>query len=131
MPLFRTILVADDEPSIRHILTLVLTGHGYDVRAVADGEDALKELAARDYDVLLCDVRMPKKDGLVVLREALASHPALTAVVMSAYGSQEQALQAVAAARSTTSRSHSNRTKSSSSSERRRSGSGWFARTGG
>ncbi|QDE70666.1 sigma-54-dependent transcriptional regulator [Myxococcus xanthus] len=97
MPLFRTILVADDEPSIRHILTLVLTGHGYEVRAVADGEDALKELAARDYDVLLCDVRMPKKDGLVVLREALASHPALTAVVMSAYGSQEQALQAVAA----------------------------------
>ncbi|NOK02014.1 MULTISPECIES: sigma-54 dependent transcriptional regulator [Myxococcus] len=97
MPLFRTILVADDEPSIRHILTLVLTGHGYEVRAVADGEDALKELAARDYDVLLCDVRMPKKDGLSVLREALVEHPAITAVVMSAYGSQEQALQAVAA----------------------------------
>jgi len=96
MSLFRSILVADDEPSIRHILTLVLTGHGYEVRAVADGEDALKELAARDYDVLLCDVRMPKKDGLSVLREALAAHPALTVVVMSAYGSQEQALQAVA-----------------------------------
>ncbi|WP_434347842.1 sigma-54-dependent transcriptional regulator [Myxococcus virescens] len=97
MPLFRTILVADDEPSIRHILTLVLTGHGYEVRAVADGEDALKELAARDYDVLLCDVRMPRKDGLAVLREALVAHPAITVVVMSAYGSQEQALQAVAA----------------------------------
>ncbi|GEL70623.1 acetoacetate metabolism regulatory protein AtoC [Myxococcus virescens] len=63
---------------------------------MADGEDALKELAARDYDVLLCDVRMPKKDGLSVLREALAAQPSLTAVVMSAYGSQEQALQAVA-----------------------------------
>jgi len=97
MPLFRSILVADDEPSIRHILTLVLTDRGYDVRAVADGEEALKELAARDYDVLLCDVRMPRKDGLAVLREARGAHPGLTVVVMSAYGSQEQALEAVSA----------------------------------
>ena len=95
MSLFRTILVADDEPSIRHILTLVLTDSGYEVRAVADGDEALRELAARDYDVLLCDVRMPKKDGLNVLREALSAHPGLTVVVMSAYGSQEQALEAV------------------------------------
>ncbi|MCE9667375.1 sigma-54 dependent transcriptional regulator [Myxococcus stipitatus] len=97
MPLFRSILVADDEPSIRHILTLVLTDRGYDVRAVADGDEALKELAARDYDVLLCDVRMPRKDGLAVLREARGAHPGLTVVVMSAYGSQEQALEAVSA----------------------------------
>ncbi|MBZ4422716.1 sigma-54 dependent transcriptional regulator [Myxococcus sp. RHSTA-1-4] len=97
MSLFRTILVADDEPSIRHILTLVLTDRGYDVRAVSDGDEALRELAARDYDVLLSDVRMPKKDGLSVLREALAVHPGLTVVVMSAYGSQEQALEAVSA----------------------------------
>ncbi len=65
MPTFRSILVADDEPSIRHVLTLVLTEHGYEVRAVADGDEALRELAARSYDVLLSDVRMPKRDGLV------------------------------------------------------------------
>ncbi|MBZ4394616.1 sigma-54 dependent transcriptional regulator [Myxococcus sp. MISCRS1] len=97
MSLFRSILVADDEPSIRHILTLVLTDRKYEVRAVADGEEALRELAARDYDVLLCDVRMPRKDGLTLLREAQAAHPGLTVVVMSAYGSQEQALEAVSA----------------------------------
>jgi two-component system, NtrC family, response regulator AtoC len=97
MPTFRSILVADDEPSIRHVLTLVLTEHGYEVRAVADGEEALRELAARSYDVLLCDVRMPKRDGLSVLRQALAEHPGLTVLVMSAYGSQEQALEAVGA----------------------------------
>jgi two-component system response regulator AtoC len=97
MPTFRSILVADDEPSIRHVLTLVLTEHGYEVRAVADGEEALRELAARSYDVLLTDVRMPKRDGLSVLRQAIASHPELTVLVMSAYGSQEQALEAVAA----------------------------------
>jgi two-component system response regulator AtoC len=97
MALFRSILVADDEPSVRHVLTLVLSGLGYDVRAVADGEEALRELSARSYDVLLCDVRMPRRDGLSVLRQALAEHPGLTVVVMSAYGSQEQALEAVGA----------------------------------
>ncbi|HEX5748700.1 MAG TPA: sigma-54 dependent transcriptional regulator [Archangium sp.] len=97
MALFRSILVADDEPSVRHVLTLVLSGLGYEVRAVADGEEALRELSARGYDVLLCDVRMPRRDGLSVLRQALAEHPGLTVVVMSAYGSQEQALEAVGA----------------------------------
>ncbi|QRN99705.1 sigma-54-dependent Fis family transcriptional regulator [Archangium violaceum] len=97
MALFRSILVADDEPSVRHVLTLVLSGLGYEVRAVSDGEEALRELAARGYDVLLCDVRMPRLDGLSLLRQALAEHPGLTVVVMSAYGSQEQALEAVGA----------------------------------
>ncbi|HYO68312.1 MAG TPA: sigma-54 dependent transcriptional regulator, partial [Archangium sp.] len=97
MALFRSILVADDEPSVRHVLTLVLSGLGYEVRAVADGEEALRELSARGYDVLLCDVRMPRRDGLSVLRQALVEHPGLTVVVMSAYGSQEQALEAVGA----------------------------------
>ena len=97
MALFRSILVADDEPSVRHVLTLVLSGHGYEVRAVSDGEEALRELAARHYDVLLCDVRMPRLDGLSLLRQALAEHSGLTVVVMSAYGSQEQALEAVGA----------------------------------
>ena len=97
MALFRSILIADDEPSVRHVLTLVLSDLGYEVRAVADGEEALRELAARAYDVLLCDVRMPRRDGLSVLRQALSEHPGLTVVVMSAYGSQEQALEAVGA----------------------------------
>ncbi|WNG44973.1 sigma-54-dependent Fis family transcriptional regulator [Archangium minus] len=97
MALFRSILVADDEPSVRHVLTLVLSGLGYEVRAVADGEEALRELSVRGYDVLLCDVRMPKRDGLSLLRQALVEHPGLTVVVMSAYGSQAQALEAVGA----------------------------------
>src|SRR5919106_1193978 len=50
MSTFRSVLVADDEPSIRHVLTLVLADKGYEVRAVADGDEALRELAARPYD---------------------------------------------------------------------------------
>ena len=97
MPLFRTVLVADDEPSIRHVLSLVLTDHGYDVRAVADGEEALRELSARPYDVVISDVRMPKVDGMTLLQKAIEKWPELTFLVMSAYGSQDQALAAVQA----------------------------------
>src|SRR5262249_41533385 len=96
MALFRSILVADDEPSIRHVLSLVLTDHGYEVRAVADGDEALRELAARPYDVVISDVRMPKVDGLTLLHRALETWPGLTFLVISAYGSQDAALQAVA-----------------------------------
>src|SRR6476619_7282714 len=97
MPLFRSVLVADDEASIRHVLSLVLTDHGYEVRAVSDGEEALRELAARPYDVVISDVRMPKLDGLTLLKKASEQWPELTFIVMSAYGSQEAALEAVAA----------------------------------
>ncbi len=96
MATFRNILIADDEPSIRHVLSLVLTERGYDVRAVADGEEALKELSSRAYDVVISDVRMPRLDGLALLEKALALVPDLTFVVMSAYGSNDVALQAVA-----------------------------------
>src|SRR5919197_3523847 len=94
MPTFRSILVADDEPSIRHVLTLVLADKGYEVRSVSDGAEALRELAARSYDAVICDVRMPRVDGLELLRRAHKDWPDLTFVVMSAYGSPESALEA-------------------------------------
>jgi len=97
MSILRSVLVADDEASLRHVLTLVLQGQGYEVRAVCNGEEALAELEARDYDAVISDVRMPKVDGLTVLRKALARQPDLTFVVMSAYGQPDAALAAVAA----------------------------------
>jgi two-component system response regulator AtoC len=97
MSILRSVLVADDEASLRHVLTLVLQGQGYDVRAVSNGEEALAELEARDYDAVISDVRMPKVDGLTVLRKALTRQPDLTFVVMSAYGQPDAALAAVAA----------------------------------
>ncbi len=97
MGTFQSVLVVDDEVSIRHVLTLVLTANGYEVRAVGDGEEALKELQARPYDVMISDVRMPKLDGLALLGKALAVSPELTVLVMSAYGAKDQALEAVGA----------------------------------
>src|SRR5512140_183433 len=93
----RSILIADDEESIRHVLTVLLSERGYDVRAVADGEEALRELSARDYDALVTDVRMPKLDGLALVRAAQAASPETTIIVMSAYGSHELAIEALKA----------------------------------
>ena len=94
---FRTVLVVDDEESLRHLLTVILRDRGYDVRAVGSAEDALKELAARDYDLVLTDLRLPGRDGLALVREVHALDPALTVVVMTAYGSHETAVEAMKA----------------------------------
>ena len=96
MPL-RSILIADDEESIRHVLTVLLAGRGYEARAVANGEEALQELAAREYDALVTDVRMPRLSGLELVPKALAVAPELTIIVMSAYGSHELAIEAMKA----------------------------------
>jgi two-component system response regulator AtoC len=94
---FNHVLVVDDEESMRHLLTVILTDRGYEVRAVSNGEDALRELSSRDYDLVLSDVRMPRMDGLVLLRRALELHPALTFIVMSAYGTHDTAIEAMKA----------------------------------
>ncbi len=94
---FQNVLVVDDEEAMRHLLTVILTDRGYDVRAVSNGEDALRELAAREYDLVLSDVRMPRMDGLELVRRALELHPALTFIVMSAYGNHDTAIEAMKA----------------------------------
>jgi two-component system response regulator AtoC len=94
---FRSVLIVDDEEPMRHLLALVLRERGYDVRAVSNGEEALKELAARDYDLVLSDLRMPRMDGLQLLAALREQHPHLTVIVMSAYGSHDTALEAMKA----------------------------------
>ncbi len=94
---FRSILVVDDDPAMRHLLSVILTDHGWEARAVASAPDALRELEARDVDLVLTDVRMPGMDGLALLREIQRLRPELTVIVMSAYGAQDAALEAMKA----------------------------------
>jgi len=93
----RSILIADDEESIRHVLATLLGERGYEVRAVADGEEALRELSARDYDALVTDVRMPRLNGLELVKAAQSASPDTTVIVMSAYGSHDLAIEAMKA----------------------------------
>ncbi|HEY6005145.1 MAG TPA: sigma-54 dependent transcriptional regulator [Anaeromyxobacter sp.] len=94
---FRTILIVDDEASMRHLLSAILKDRGYEPRAVSSAEDALKEIAAQDVDLVLTDVRMPGMGGLALVRELQRVAPQVLVVVMSAYGSHEAALEAMKA----------------------------------
>src|SRR5947209_8240095 len=93
----RSILIVDDEEPIRQVLTEVLGGSGYVVRAAADGEEALRELSANDYDAVVTDVRMPRMDGLSLVRAIQQVAPDSTVIVMSAYGSHDLAIEAMKA----------------------------------
>jgi DNA-binding response OmpR family regulator len=62
----KRILVVDDEPSIRALLTVLLQKQGHEVEAVADGRTAVDRVSAKRYGVILLDVRMPDMSGLEV-----------------------------------------------------------------
>jgi two-component system response regulator AtoC len=94
---FRTVLVVDDEEPLRQLLAVILRDRGYEARCVGSGEEALRELAARDYDLVLTDVRMPRLDGIALTRAILERQPAATVIVMSAYGSHDAAIEAMKA----------------------------------
>ncbi len=89
------VLVADDERLLRASLCEYLADSGYEVEGVADGQAALERLDARDYDVLLTDLRMPRLDGMTLLRRVAERHPQTSALVMTAYASVETAVEAL------------------------------------
>jgi two-component system response regulator AtoC len=89
------VLVIDDEESIRHMLTLLLRKEGYEVRAVGDGQEGLKELLVGGFDLVLCDVRMPTLDGMGLLDELTRRGINTTVIIMSAFGNREVALEAI------------------------------------
>ena len=89
------IVIVDDELGLRHTLSLILGNEGHETRAAENGDVALKMLADRDADLVLCDVRMPGIDGLAFLdRYRTAGGRALT-IMMSAYGDDDDALEAI------------------------------------
>ena len=89
------VLVVDDEENIRHMLGLVLSKEGYEVRAVDNGEEALKELVAGHWDMVLTDLRMPNMGGHALLAEIKERGLETTVIVMSAYGDVDTALDAI------------------------------------
>ena len=90
-----TILIADDEKAIRKSLRDILEYEKYTVDEAADGAEALKMLKNKTYDLVLCDVKMPKKDGMEVLEAAMDINPDLPFVMISGHGNVETAVEAV------------------------------------
>ncbi|MFA0963139.1 sigma-54-dependent transcriptional regulator [Roseivirga sp. BDSF3-8] len=88
------ILIIDDEKSIRSTLREILEYEKFKVDEAADGEEGLAKLKKKDYDVALCDIRMPKMDGLEVLDHALKLGKETQFIMISAHGTIETAVEA-------------------------------------
>src|SRR4051794_36769489 len=89
------ILVADDEQNLRRVLAALLRRDGHEVVQAASGLEAIDRLA--DVDVVITDLRMPGADGMEVLRTASKNHPHVPVIMITAYGSVGQAVEAIKA----------------------------------
>jgi two-component system, NtrC family, response regulator PilR len=93
----RSILVVDDEPDLRTLYELTLLREGYDVEIAGTVEDALLHLKERTYSILITDMRLPDGTGLDLLRSLEAGNRREKAIVITAYGSAENAVEALKA----------------------------------
>lgn len=91
----RTILIVDDEKAIRKTLTEILSYEGYKIDDAENGEEALKKLKEKSYDVVLCDIKMPKVDGLEFLEKSKEINPDVPIIMISGHGTIETAVEAV------------------------------------
>src|SRR5678816_757625 len=89
------ILIIDDEKAIRKTLSEILSFEGYKIDEASDGEEGLKKFRERNYDVVLCDIKMPKIDGIEFLQKAGESNPDVPVIMIPGHGNIETAVEAV------------------------------------
>ena len=89
------ILIIDDEKAIRKTLIEILSFEGYKIDEAMDGEEGLKKFREKNYDVVLCDIKMPKLDGIEFLQKAGESNPDIPIIMISGHGNIETAVEAV------------------------------------
>jgi two-component system, NtrC family, nitrogen regulation response regulator NtrX len=90
-----TILVIDDERAIRSTLKEILSFEGYIVEEASDGAEGLKKILASNYACVICDIKMPKMDGIEVLEKVMAEKPETQMIIISGHGNIETAVEAV------------------------------------
>ena len=89
------ILIVDDEKNIRNTIAQALESLGHSVHVAFDGKDAMMQLEADAYDLILTDLNMPGIDGIELLRRAVEKYPAIQIAVISAHGTVENAVEAM------------------------------------
>lgn len=90
----RHVLVIDDDAVVGRSFNRVLSDKGYEVDTARNGEEALKDIEAQDYDVVFTDIRMPGMDGLEVAERIKARCPWTPIVVITGYGTEENEAKA-------------------------------------
>ncbi|GAB2579145.1 sigma-54-dependent transcriptional regulator [Spirosoma areae] len=88
------LIIVDDEKPIRAALRDILEYEGYEVDEAKDGEEGLDMIMRTSYDVALCDIRMPKMNGLELLQKVSEAEKSTQVVMISAYGNVENAVEA-------------------------------------
>lgn len=89
------ILIVDNEESMREFLSIVLKKEGYDCTTAEDGEQALKVIVKESIDLVLSDIKMPKMNGLELLKALKIASPDTVVVMMTAFASTETAVEAM------------------------------------
>jgi DNA-binding NtrC family response regulator len=90
-----TILIVDDEKSLLELLTVVFKKEGYQVKTNHGTPKVFELIDQGDYDLLICDIKMPQVDGMDVLKRAKLRNPLAPAIMITAYGSVKQAVDAL------------------------------------
>lgn len=89
------ILIVDDDPSIRRVLSSILRGEGYEVRAARDGFEGLRTIREMRIDLVLLDQKMLGMDGIETLRRIKDISPETVVIIMTAYGTIESVVEAM------------------------------------
>jgi two-component system, NtrC family, nitrogen regulation response regulator NtrX len=89
------ILIIDDEKAIRKTLVEILGFEGYKIEEAGDGEEGLKKFSEKNFDAVLCDIKMPKLDGIEFLDRAKAINADVPIIMISGHGNIETAVDAV------------------------------------
>ncbi len=89
------ILIIDDEKAIRKTLTEILSFEGYKIEEASDGEEGLKKFREKNYDLVLCDIKMPRLDGIEFLQKAGEINADVPVIMISGHGNIETAVEAV------------------------------------
>ena len=91
----QSILVVDDEKSMREFLDIMLSKEGYQVSLAENGEEACELLEKEEYDLLITDIRMKDLDGIGVLKKAKSVMPDIVVVMISAFATASTAVDAM------------------------------------
>ncbi|HEX5552122.1 MAG TPA: sigma-54 dependent transcriptional regulator [Chitinophagaceae bacterium] len=90
-----TLLIIDDEKSIRKTFSDILSYEGYKIEEAADGQEGINLFKKKTFDAVLCDIKMPKIDGMDFLDQAVAVNPDVPIIMVSGHGNIDTAVEAV------------------------------------
>lgn len=96
-PTPKKILVADDEPNLRTVIAAVLRREGHEVLLAQDGAEALQLLAREEVHMVVADLKMPRLDGMTLLKHIVTEYPDVPVVIITAHGTVDTAVDAMKA----------------------------------